>query len=67
MKNIITIALLFVATISQAQSVKADTFYISLYNTGARIEITPADFGGKVTQDLIGTMVRAFEYLFLTN
>ena len=53
--------LLSTATISQAQSVKADTFYLSVYNTGARIEITPADFGGKVTQDLMGTMVRAFD------
>ena len=53
--------LLSAATISQAQSVKADTFYLSVYNTGARIEITPADFGGKVTQDLMGTMVRAFD------
>ena len=53
--------LLSAATISQAQSVKADTFYLSVYNTGARIEITPADFGSKVTQDLMGTMVRAFD------
>ena len=67
MKNIITIALLFVATISQAQSVKADTFYISVYNTGARIEITPADFGGKVTQDLIGTMVRAYDTVMVVK
>ena len=53
--------LLSAATISQAQSVKADTFYLSVYNTGARIEITPADFGGKVTQNIMGTMVRAFD------
>ena len=53
--------LLTAATISQAQSAQADTFYLSVYNTGARIEITPADFGGKVTQDLMGTMVRAFD------
>ena len=53
--------LLSAATISQAQSTQADTFYLSVYNTGARIEITPADFGGKVTQDLMGTMVRAFD------
>ena len=53
--------LLSAATISQAQSAQADTFYLSVYNTGARIEITPAEFGGKVTQDLMGTMVRAFD------
>lgn len=60
-KILLLFMLLSAATISQAQSVKADTFYLSVYNTGARIEITPADFGGKVTQDLMGTMVRAFD------
>ncbi len=60
-KILLLFMLLSAATISQAQSVKADTLYLSVYNTGARIEITSADFGGKVTQDLIGTMVRAFD------
>ena len=53
--------LLTAATISQAQSAQADTFYLSVYNTGARIEITPAEFGGKVTENILGTMVRAFD------
>ena len=60
-KILLLLMLLSAATISQAQSVKADTFYLSVYNTGARIEITPADFGGKVTQNIMGTMVRAFD------
>ena len=60
-KILLLFILLSAATISQGQSVKADTFYLSVYNTGARIEITPADFGGKVTENIMGTMVRAFD------
>ena len=61
MKNIITIALLFVATISQAQNAQDDSLRLLLYNTGTRFQLTSADFSGSVTQTLIGTMVRAYD------
>ncbi len=58
---IIALWLLSTATISKAQTLKPDTLYLSVFNTGTRLQLTQADFGGNITQDLIGTMARAFD------
>ncbi len=58
------IALLIVALSSRVlvgQTATADTLNLLVYNTGARLQLTQADFGGNITQDLIGTMARAFD------
>jgi hypothetical protein len=59
MKNIITIAFLFVATLSQAQRVDSTT--LAVFNTGRNFTVTAADFGIAPTQDLIGEMAMAFD------
>ena len=54
--------MLLTIAISHAQNSRADTtIQLSVNNTGVRFKLIPADFGGAITQDLIGIMVRSYD------
>ncbi len=61
MKNTILLALCLVALTSQAQSQRADTLGMVVMSTARNFMLSTADFGGNLTETLIGDMVRSYD------
>ena len=61
MKKIQTLALLWAFFAVAAQAQKADTTTLVVFNTARNFMVTAADFGGSLSQDLIGDMVRSYD------
>jgi PA domain len=61
----IALFLLMAASTSQAQSQRSDTMTLAVFNTARNFMVTSADFGSDLTQDLIGTMVMAFDTIMV--
>ena len=64
MKNCIIIALWLIAATNYAQTQRADTIVLSVYNNNMRYMLTPADFGpATLSQNITGEMVAAYDTL----
>jgi hypothetical protein len=61
MKNTIILALCLVALTSQAQSQRADTLGMVVMSTARNFTLSTADFGGTISETLIGDMVRSYD------
>jgi hypothetical protein len=60
-KYITTALMLLVIATSTAQTVRADTTTLGIYNTGARFLLTRADFGQQTATDILADMVIAYD------
>ena len=64
MKNCIIMALWLIAATNYAQTQRADTIVLSVYNNNMRYMLTPADFGpATLSQNITGEMVAAYDTL----
>ena len=64
MKNCIIIALWLIEATNYAQTQRADTIVLSVYNNNMRYMLTPADFSpATLSQNITGEMVAAYDTL----
>jgi PA domain/Secretion system C-terminal sorting domain len=61
MKNTITTLLFVCAMLQSATAQTPDSSQLAVFNTGRNIMLLSTDFGGALTQDLIGDMVMAYD------